>query len=246
MAAQGQVVDTEAAQEFMREAQALIQQPELDSIARELEAKSRRFQERLDRAVLPDLSPERLRECLRSIFSARRHADALLASGGAEIWRGALWDLLHGDAPVAVRIDSFETRLADVDPRIRRDVAGEALHFFDPGRHWLWTCWVWDPETRTGALPLVTMEEHDLTAGSAGQTYLRVGEGIAFVNETGRAAGFTRFGTEAFGVDVYLACVYGVYLYTITRMKMSREFTTVIPPLPQLVRRLLGVHSQEV
>jgi hypothetical protein len=86
------------------------------------------------------------------------------------------------------------------------------------------------------------MEEHDLTAASPGQTYLRVGEGIAFVNETGRAAGFTRFGPEAFGVDVYLACVYGVYLYTITRIKMSREFTTIIPPLPQFVRRLLGVH----
>ena len=242
----GQVVDTDAAQEFMREAERLIQAPELDGIALELEVKSRRFREMLDRDSLPALSSEQLRGCLRTIFAARRHSDELLAQVGDGRWRQALWNLLHEPAPVSARIDSFDQELAEVDQGIRRDVAGEALHFFDPERHWLWTRWIWDPEIGTGALPLVTMEEHDLSASSAGETYLRVGEGIAFVNQTGRSVGFTRFGTEAFGVDVYLACVYGVYLYTITRIRMSQEFNKVIPPLPQLTRRLLGIHRMEV
>jgi hypothetical protein len=230
----------------MREAQRLIQEPELDGIAAELEVKSRRFREMLDRRSLPALSPQELRGCLRTIFAARRRTDDLLAQVGDERWRRALWNLLHESGSVSARLDSFDQELEDVDQGIRRDVAGEALHFFDPDRHWLWTRWIWDPAIGTGALPLVTMEEYDLSAGSAGETYLRVGEGMAFVSQTGRSVGFTRFGTEAFGVDVYLACVYGVYLYTITRIRMSQEFNKVIPPLPQLARRLLGVHRMEV
>ncbi|MHB1526672.1 MAG: hypothetical protein ACYCZN_10390 [Candidatus Dormibacteria bacterium] len=243
---QGQVVDTEAAQEFMREARRLIQEPELDGIAEELAVKSRRFRELLDRNALPTLSGEQLRSLLRTIFSSRRHCDEVLAQAGEDRWRRSLWSLIHDPGPAAVRIDAFDRELAAVDPGIRLDVAGEALHFFDPERYWLWTRWIWDPVIGTGALPLVTMEEHDLSADSPGGTYLRVGEGIAFVNQTGRSVGFTRFGEEAFGVDVYLACVYGVYLYTITRIRMTQEFNKVIPPLPQLARRLLGIHRMEV
>jgi hypothetical protein len=36
--------------------------------------------------------------------------------------------------------------------------------------------------------------------------------------------------------------IYGVYMYTVTRLRMTQEFNRVIPPLPDLVRRLLGVY----
>ena len=244
--ATGQVVDTEAAREFMSEARRLIQEPELDGIAEEPRVKSRRFGQLLNRDSLPTMSGEQLHGLLRTIFSSRRHCDEVLAQVGEDRWRESLWRLLHGPEPVAMRLDRFDLELAEIDPGIRCDVAGEVLHFFDPERYWLWTRWIWDPVVGTGALPLVTMEEHDLSADSPGATYLRVGAGIAFVNQTGRSVGFTRFGEEAFGVDVYLACVYGVYLYTITRIRMTQEFNKVIPPLPQLARRLLGVHRMEV
>ncbi len=244
--ATGQVVDTEAAREFMSEARRLIQEPELDGIAEELRVKSRRFGQLLDRDSLPTMSGEQLHGLLRTIFSSRRHCDEVLAQVGEDRWRDSLGRLLHGPDPVAIRLNRFDLELAEIDPGIRCDVAGEVLHFFDPERYWLWTRWIWDPVVGTGALPLVTMEEHDLSADSPGETYLRVGAGIAFVNQTGRSVGFTRFGEEAFGVDVYLACVYGVYLYTITRIRMTQEFNKVIPPLPQLARRLLGVHRMEV
>jgi hypothetical protein len=238
----GQVTGPAAATEFSRQAQALILEPGLEGVSGDLLAKSRLFQDVLDRSVLRQVSAERLRGCLRTIFAARSRAGALLSEPGEDVWRSALWDLLHGAGPVAARVDAFDGALAGVDPVIRRDVAGEALHFFDPPRHWLWTRWVWDPETGTGALPLATLEEHDLTATSAGQSYLRVGEGIAFVERTAAAAGVTRFGPAPFGVDVFLAAVYAAHLYTVTGTKMSREFTSVLPPAPELVRRLLGVH----
>lgn len=244
--AQGQVVDTKTAQEFMRQALEMVQLPEMEGIAQELEDKSRRFQEVLAPDVVLDLPADRLRGLLRTVFAARRRADEVIAAIGARPLRIELNHLLHGTEPIVDRIDRFDVALAAIEPAIRRDVAGEALHFYDPDRHWMWTRWMWDPDLRTGALPLVTMQEFNLQAATAGQTYLKVGTAIAFVNQTGRAVGFTRYGSEAFGIDVYLACVYGVYLYTITRMRMTQEFNKVIPPLPQLVRRLLGTHRMEI
>ena len=239
--AEGQVVDTETAQEFMRQALEMLQLPEMEGIARELEDKAHRFQ-----AVLGALDEQRLHDVLRTIFTTRRHTAGIISSVGAEALVGQIMDLVHGSDPIALRIDRFDAGLSELEPAVRRDIAGEVLHFFAPARYWLWTRWMWDPQLGTGALPLVTMQDFDLHGSTAGETYLKVGTAIAFVNETGRAVGFTRYGSEAFGVDVYLACVYGIYLYTITRLRMTQEFNKVIPPLPQLVRRLLGVHRMEV
>jgi hypothetical protein len=244
--AQGQVVDTETAQEFMRQALEMVQLPEMEGIAQELEDKSRRFHDVLAPTSLAGLPDDRLRGLLRSIFATRRRASDVMAAVGASSLRAELTNLLHGGGPIAARIDRFDEALSAIEPAIRRDIAGEALHFYDPDRHWMWTRWMWDPDLRTGALPLVTMQEFDLQGSTAGQTYMKVGTAIAFVNQTGRAVGFTRYGSEAFGIDVYLACVYGIYLYTITRLRMTQEFNKVIPPLPQLVRRLLGTHRMEI
>ena len=239
--AQGQVVDTETAQEFMRQALEMVQLPEMDGIARELEDKSMRF-----KAAVVALDEERVHAVLRTIFTTRRRTADIVGAVGQELLVDALNELITDSRPVAARIDRFDAALAAVEPAVRHDIAGELLHFVDPERYWLWTRWMWDPELRTGALPLVTMQDFDLHGSTAGETYLKVGTAIAFVNETGRAVGFTRYGSEAFGIDVYLACVYGIYLYTITRMRMTQEFNKVIPPLPQLVRRLLGVHRMEI
>jgi hypothetical protein len=244
--AQGQVVDTETAQEFMRQALEMVQLPEMEGIAQELELKSQRFQEVLSPTALAALPDDRLRGLLRSIFATRRRADEVIRIIGSECLRTEIGTLLHGSENIVARVDRFDDALSAIEPAIRRDIAGEALHFYNPDRHWMWTRWMWDPDLRTGALPLVTMQELDLEGSTAGQTYLKVGTAIAFVNQTGRAVGFTRYGSEAFGIDVYLACVYGIYLYTITRLRMTQEFNKVIPPLPQLVRRLLGTHRMEV
>lgn len=241
----GQVVDTESAREFMREALQKITEAELAAIADECLVKHHRF-----RALLagPSGAPPtevELRALLRSIFSTRRRTAEFFDRVGAERLVAWIGDLVAGRSPVEARFQAFCDRLEGFPPSVSYDLASELLHFTDPKRYWLWTRWMWDPKTRTGALPLVTMEEYDLNAPSVGAMYLRVGEAIAFVHETGRAAGFTRVGEGAFGVDVYLACVYGVYVYTTVRMRMTQEFNRVIPPLPELCRRFLGVYRME-
>jgi hypothetical protein len=105
---------------------------------------------------------------------------------------------------------------------------------------------MWDPRAGTGALPLVTVEDFDWDAPNRPEGYLRVGEAMAFVNETGKQVGFTATGRGLFGVDIFLACVYSVYMYTVLRLRMTQEFNKIVPELPDLVRRLLGVHRLEV
>jgi len=245
----GQVVDTESAQEFMREALQQISEAELDAVADELEIKHARFRAFLGQTHLRQARPEELRPVLRSIFATRRRTAELVSGEFSGHLSGWTADLLDGEAaPVERRFQVFCDRLerAGLARSLRYDLASELLHYTAPDTYWLWTRWVWDPETRTGALPLVTMEEYDFGTGDPGPTYLRVGQALAFVHETGRAAGFTRIGEGRFGVDVYLACVYAVYVYTTVRMRMTQEFNRVIPPLAELCRRFLGVYKMEM
>jgi len=164
----GPVVDTASAQEFMREALARITPSELDAIADELEVKHRRFRALLGPERGQPLSEEELRALLRSVFATRRRVKGLAEQVGLEPLAAAVRDLVAADGPVEQRFQDFVDPLAPVSETIRYDLASECLHYTDPARYWLWTRWVWDPATRTGALPLGTMQEFDLDGGSAG------------------------------------------------------------------------------
>lgn len=263
----GQVVDTETAQEFMAQALEKVERAELGDIVAELGKKSARFRALLAREVVTDLTREQLRFILRSIFATRRKADAIIDVMGVEGLRNSLGYLLYDPASMQERFQGFvdclsgywgDVRLArkplpgreeaDLPENILCDLASELLHFTDPESRWLWTRWLWDPRTGTGALPLVVEDQYDLHGRNAGETYMKVGVAIAFVRATGEAAGFAKFGAahSPFGIDVFLACVYAVYMYTTLRIRMTQEFNKVVPQLPELLRRLLGVWKMEI
>jgi hypothetical protein len=242
----GQVVDTESAEEFMRETLEKVSREELASVAGLLDAKAAGFAALLGSpGQARALDRGDLRRILRSVFATRRRADAILDGVGPERLGAAIDDLIHGPGPVTDRFVAFDVLLAD-HPEPGFDLPSELLHFTFPERWWLWTRWMWDPRAGTGALALVTTEEFDLDAPDRGEGYLRVGEALAFVNETGKAVGFTDLGSGLFGADVFLACVYAVYMYTVLRLRMTQEFNRIVPELHDLIRRLLGVYRPEV
>jgi hypothetical protein len=242
----GQIVDTESAREFMREARSKISTEEMEAIAGELAEKSRRFGALLAADRVDRLGEAELRAIFRSIFSTRRSVAKLFGGTPPEELRGRLGDLLHGPEPVATRFERFAAGLGGIEATARFDATSELLHYARPEEHWLWTRWMWNPENDTGALRLVTMDGYDLRGGSVGETYLRVGEAVAFVSETARAVGFQSPATGLFGTTVYLALVYVIYVYTTLRMRMTQEFNRVVPELPELSRRILGVYRMEV
>ncbi len=239
-----QVVDTESAREFMREAMELVDEDELQQICSELETKSEWFRRKLAPDSLPRLSSAELFSLLRQVFATRRKAESILKQFSLKdllAWTG---DLLYGDAEVRVRFQVFVDRLGGVEENVCCDLASEILHFTDPDKYWLWTRWMWDPKCRTGALPLVTTSAHHLSGPTSGDIYMRVGEAVAFVHHVGEAAGFQTISRTIFGTDVYLSCVYVVYAYTVLRVRMTREFNRVMPELPEFSRRLLGVYRR--
>jgi hypothetical protein len=242
----GQVVDTQSAEEFMGETLEKVSRDELLSVAALLDAKAAGFAALLGSpGQARQLPREDLRRVLRSIFATRRKADAILDDIGPDRLGAAIDDLLHGDGVVTERFTAFDAVLGSY-PEQGFDLPSELLHFTVPDRWWLWTRWMWDPRAGTGSLALVTTEDFDLDAPNRGEGYLRVGEAMAFVNETGKAVGFTDLGSGLFGADVFLACVYAVYMYTVLRLRMTQEFNRIVPELPDLVRRLLGVYRPEV
>jgi hypothetical protein len=168
--------------------------------------------------------------------------DAARAGGGLG---PALAALAWGHEPVERRLDAFVDLLGALgDPELACDLAGEVLHHLQPDRCWLCSRWMWSPRLRTGAVALVTTDA-DLAGESAGATYLKLGRALLMLRASADAAGLLGLGDEPWDLDVLLACVYCVYLYTVTRLRMTQEFNRVIPPLPELVRRLLGVHRLE-
>ena len=238
----GPVVDTQSAQEFRREILDRITAAELQGTAAGLERKSRAMRDLLQPGTRPDRAA--LRQVLRLVFTARRRADQILDTVGPDRLGAAITDLLGHDDDLTARFDRFDAVLSGL-PAPALDLPGELLHFTYPGQYWLWTRWIWDPATKTGALGLVTTDV-DLGAGATrGEVYLTVGRATAFVDETGKAAGFTDAAPGLFGTDMFLAAVYGVYMYTVLRMRMTREFNQLVPQLPDLIRRLLGIYYQE-
>jgi hypothetical protein len=245
-----QVVDTPAALEFMREIAERVNPEDLAAISTALSDKSRRL------AVLAGGGARHLdeaawREVLRSCFPSRRRAGDILERVGKDRLGAAADALFEDGEPLATRLSCFNQMLCDFRSA-QADLAFELLHFAAPDRYWLWARWIWDPAAGTGALPLLVGDEVDLGAGLLGAVpgcervaaYETVGEASAMVAGTVRALGLSREGP--FDLDVFLACVYGVYMYTVLRMRMTQEFNRIVPELPQLVSRLLGVHHREV
>jgi hypothetical protein len=239
-----EVVDTETAKEFMKETLAAVEVEELTLICAEIEAKSAWFRETLAVDAIPKLEPEQFDQVLGRIFSIRGKGRKLLAELDIVVVRARLTELLDGAGDPGSRLQAFGDQFEGLADNLRVDLASELLHFARPEKHWLWTRWMWDPRTRTGSLPLVTTAAYDLQGESSAEIYMKVGNAVAFVHEVGAAAGFQKISNNIFGTDVYLACVYTVYVYTVLKMRMTQEFNKVIPQLPEFCRRLLGVHRK--
>jgi len=160
----------------------------------------------------------------------------------------AIFDqLLKGEAPASVRVATFVEKLNALDTRLALELATGLLHNTSPSQHWLWTRWLWDPTVGTGILPLLAGSTHNLIAENLADGYARVGAVTAMSVKFGEGTGL--FVSELtsnekrapFANSAFLACAYSVYLYGTTSWRLSREFNGLLPTLPNMARRLLGL-----
>ncbi len=244
-----QVVDFRVADEFLQEVIQEIPVGEVEKILAEVAEKSRKCQEYLSPAGLEKLAEQDLRNIFRMIFGVRKQADKILQDLGVERLKRIIRELLYSNSPVEERFTDFCAGFRGVSERGEEiDLAGELLHYIYPDQWWLWTRWVWNPRTQTGALRLLIADGMSLSGKTPGEVYRRVGEAVAYAEAAREAIGFlsqvrTDETTRRFLCDVYLACVYTLYMYAVLRMRMSKEFTKVVPAPAELVRRFLGTHA---
>jgi len=238
-----QLIDIEAAREFMKETLAKVDKLVLVDIANKLEKKSLFFQESLAKESLLDKSKEELDLVLDRVFSIRRKKEKLYKVIDFDDLKDSIYELLYSDGKIEDRFEKFCNNISDLDEPLKYDLTGELLHFTFPEKYWLWSRWMWDPKNKTGAIPLVTSEEFDLQGDNLSEIYIKVGKGVAFVHSVSESADFQFINRTLFGTDVYLSCVYIIYAYTILQLKMTKEFNEVMPGLTEFSRRLLGVYE---
>jgi len=234
-------VDVPTARELLEEVHKRIDREQITAIVHELELKSRLFAERLGPDAIRDADETVLREVLGCVFVARRRASAVLGTRPASELRDAINMLLYGDDAVGERLEAFCGKV-DLSGLCAAELAGELLHFTQPDRYWLCSRFVYNAQTRTGALPLLVSEDFDLEADGTGAGYERAGIAIRSLDDSAETSSFRVDGGGTLATDLFLVCVYGVYMNTVLGLKMSQEFNSLIPPLPQLARRLLGTH----
>lgn len=156
-------------------------------------------------------------------------------------------DLLNGEAPTPLRVAMFVEKLNALDTRLALELASGLLHNISPTDHWLWTRWLWDPTTGTGILPLLAGSTHNLLAENLADGYSRVGAVSAMSLKFGEGTGLWTDGLMVnkeraqFANSAFLACAYSVYLYGTTSWRLSREFNNLLPSLPNMARKLLGL-----
>ena len=238
-------VDAPTARELLEEVHSRISRVELAGIVELLEAQSGLLRARLGPDAIAGADESAIREVLRVIFVSRRRVGAVFGARPAQELRAAIEALLYGAAPVHERLAAFGAHV-ELPELAAAELAGELLHFSDPERHWLCSRFVYNADTRTGALPLLVSEDYELEGDGIGATYARLGPALRALDASSEASSFRPRGGGALATDVFLACVYGVYMNTVLGLKMSQEFNALVPPLPQLARRLLGVHRMEV
>jgi len=221
---------------------------------RDLVEKSALFQETLKRERLPSVGEEELKRILEKIFASRRKKDRIIEETGTDKLKKAISDLLYkdeirgllgrkkGELSWEDKVEEFSKQIRGVDRRSARDIAAELLHFTFPDRYILWTSWVWDPESETGAI--VFLKEEAPTGGRGRRMYGTTYEQFEQIYKQ-IAEKLQEFGIKAKGylfVDIFLAMIYATYVdyMTLSTMHSAKGF---FPPAGVMARRLLGVNA---
>ncbi len=208
---------------------------------KDLLAKSLLFQEKLAKERLPSLKEEDMLQIMEHMFPTRRKKQKVLEETGLDRLKRAVSDLLYGKAKSwEERVERFVKEIRGIDRKSARDMASELLHFTFPDRYVLWTSWIWDPESESGAV--VFLKEEPPKRHMYGETYEEFEQIYKQVQEK-----LLDFGIKVKGylfVDIFLAMIYATYVdyMSLSTMHSAKGF---FPPAGSIARRLLGVLRSE-
>ena len=239
-------VDAPTARELLEEAHAKITREEIAAVVDLLEVKARAFQARLGPDAIATADERVLREILRSVFVSRRRVGAIFGARPAEQLRETIARLLHGDDPAHERLAVFCGAIELPELAAAASSAASCCTSATPPAIACARASSTTPTRAPARCRCSSARATSSRATASPRPTSASSRAMRSVDASPEAASFRPQGGGALATDVFLACVYGVYMSTVLGLKMSREFNSLIPPLPQLARRLLGVHKMEV
>ncbi|MCS7083507.1 MAG: hypothetical protein NZL90_00805 [Aquificaceae bacterium] len=206
----------------------------------DLLAKSQFFSQVLSPERVSKLSEEEALNVLDLVFAVRRKKERVLKETGLEKLRLMIKELLTSESEWDSKVERFARELRGVDFKFARDFASEIIHFSYPDRYVLWTSWIWDPESESGAV--VFLKEEPPKRHMYGEKYEEFEKIYKQVQEK-----LTDFGIKVRGflmVDIFLAMIYATYVdyMTLSTMHSAKGF---FPPAGAMARRLLGLSVKE-
>ena len=193
----GQIIDTETAKEFMTETLQKVDAHQLVEISHDLHKKSRIIKD----LIHSGLTSESLHQLLGLIFSTKRKAKKILEATDQNALIHEINVLVSDSGSVKDRFERFYHTLEGLDDHVRHDLTGEILHFTNPEKYWMWSHWMWNSKTETGALSLVTVSDFKLDGDTVGDTYMNIGRAIAFVQLRSTAGRSTEVAFQAARMD---------------------------------------------
>lgn len=247
-------------QETLLEGLQQVAPDDILQLSRELQARRQRLLPTLTTLVLSTPGEASMMEIATAVTATRRQAEAAYTLLARLVGCQELSTLLAGElvdpsrlssehvtGPVEERLRTFLLACGQTDRRLALELATGLLHLAAPRRYWLWTRWLWDVQHGTGILPLLASSTRALQSDDVGAQYRQLGAVMAMGTELGRNSGLLPREVAddpehgPFATDAFLAVAYSVYLYGITNWRLSREFHRLLPSLPDLARRLLGL-----
>ncbi len=208
---------------------------------KDLLAKSLLFQEKFAKEKLPSITREEMLQIMEHMYPTRRRKEKILEETGLDKLKRSISDLLYGKANSwEERTEKFVKEVRGLDRKFAKDMASEILHFTFPDKYVLWTSWIWDPESESGAV--VFLKEEPPKKQMYGETYEDFEQIYKQVQEK-----LIDFGIKVKGylfVDIFLAMIYATYVdyMSLSTMHSAKGF---FPPASSIARRLLGILRNE-
>ncbi len=240
-----QEADLEAIREFSDAISTRVDDLFIDRAQLRAAAKSAAIRSLIDDLThAPDMAGECISELLGWSNLSRRSQRELLVVADVDELASALTAL----APSALSLTERTSPMRVLCQRVGEKVADlpfELAHFADPNGTPLLSRWVFDPDTESGALALICNEGVDLYGADLDERAAKTASVIAYLHST-MLGGRVRWADSGpWSMDIFLGLVYGVYMTSVLEMRMSKEFTKILPNLGELAERVLGIYESK-
>ncbi len=192
------------------------------------------------------LEKDRFDEILSLIFSIRRHKEKILKTLSAESLNNAFSCLADSKKSAEIRMGRFLEGFSYEDVIVKRDIALELLHFYEPEKNVLWTSWVYRQDNGTGCLPYMADFLKRTWDGSPYVMPFSIREMKDETDYLYELSGKNGLALERpYGADILLSYMYSDYVYKMVYAE-SKSLSVGVPEGFTLMKKLLGIEKLEM